>query len=68
MYDHVDNDDKLLLFERWSSKEDLERHLRSNHYRFLLEVLELSEEEPIAEIISVSDIEMLDQVLSYRID
>ena len=41
-----DPGDAILVVERWSSESDLRRHLQSETYRRVLELVELSQEPP----------------------
>ena len=42
LYTDIDNDDELLIIEKWSSKKAFDEHVRSRHYGLLLEVMELA--------------------------
>ena len=66
LYSHVDNDDELLLLQKWESDEALERYLTSPSYHTLIEGLELSYEEPIVEFHTVSGSTDLDYVEKIR--
>ena len=66
LYTHVDNDDELLLIQKWESREALERFVNSPEYNLILEGMELSIEQPILEfhdVISTSGIELIEQLL-----
>lgn len=54
LYDHVDNDDELLLLEKWSSQKHLEEHIASTQYNLILEVIELAIEKPVTEFHTIS--------------
>lgn len=41
-----DPGDAILIVERWRSEEDLRRHVQSDTYRRILELVELSQEPP----------------------
>ena len=58
---------ELLFLERWRSREDFERHVRSGHFRVLLSVVDLSAKEPnltLDEICATDDLAYVDRVLS----
>jgi len=46
IYQDVQQQSVLMLEARWSSKEDLQRHLRSEEYYKVLLVMEMAFEEP----------------------
>ena len=42
----ADEEGVLFYVEEWGSRERLERHIRSGHYRQLLAIMEMSQEQP----------------------
>ncbi len=54
IYQDVNDPNTLTLFEEWKTREDLDRHLRSNDYRKILALMELSSEPPEIRFDSVS--------------
>jgi quinol monooxygenase YgiN len=46
LYEHVDEPGYYTLFEEWSTRRDWERHLRSEGFKRLLILLELSARPP----------------------
>jgi quinol monooxygenase YgiN len=50
----VDNDDELILLEKWHSQESMEEHIRSDEFRKILAVMELAIKQPKIAFISVS--------------
>ena len=66
LYAHVDNDDDLLLLEKWSSQEVLEKHIISDSYRLLLAALELANQKPEVEFHTVSSTSGLELVERLR--
>jgi quinol monooxygenase YgiN len=46
LYCDVENDDQMILLEEWHSQEDLERHIRSDDFRYILAVMDLGSEPP----------------------
>ena len=49
LYSQTENDDELLLIEKWGSREALESHIRSEQYDNVLAVMELAIEQPLIE-------------------
>ena len=45
-YQDTNNPDALMLFEEWENWDSLENHIRSDAYRNILELMELSSEPP----------------------
>ena len=54
LYQDVNDPNTLTLFEEWKTMEDLDCHLRSNNYRKILELMELSSEPPEIRFNSIS--------------
>ena len=46
LYGDLQDANTIVLVQRWSTRNDLERHVRTPQYRKILEVLEMSSEEP----------------------
>ncbi len=53
LYAHIDNDDELLLIEKWENLEGLNSHISSRHFETLLEAMELATENPLVEFYEV---------------
>ena len=45
-YQEVDNSNALVLAEEWASKADLDRYIRSEEYRKILALIDISTEAP----------------------
>ncbi|HBH28568.1 MAG: antibiotic biosynthesis monooxygenase [Desulfofustis sp. PB-SRB1] len=54
LFAHVDNDDELLLMQKWDSQAELDTYLNSPTYGLLIEVLELALERPAVEFHIIS--------------
>lgn len=54
VYAHIDNDDELLLVEKWENLEALNAHIASKHFEALLAAMELATENPVVEFYEVS--------------
>jgi len=64
IYEDVQERDVLMFEEKWSSKEDLERHLRSDEYYKVLLVMEMATEHPevnFSEIARTTGLEMIEK-------
>ena len=46
LYRNLSNDDVLMLMVEWTSQEAIERHIQSDDFRKILEVMELSSQAP----------------------
>ena len=46
LYCDIDDDDRLLLIEKWESRETFEHHVRSQDFQYIFDVLELGQEPP----------------------
>ena len=46
LYSDINNDDALMLVEEWGSQKALQEHIRSDDFRIVLEVMELSVRAP----------------------
>jgi quinol monooxygenase YgiN len=67
-YQEAGNLNRFCLETRWSTDEELVRHLRSEQYRNLLKLLELSSEPPLVEFHDVVATKGLDLVRAVRQD
>lgn len=63
----VEKPNTLIYSEEWQTREDLKRHVRSSNYRLVLEIIELSVQEPEIKFFTVSKIEGLEVVKNARI-
>jgi quinol monooxygenase YgiN len=66
LYEDVEVPGSFTLVEDWVSQADFERHLRSEAYRQLLLLMELSPEAPLIQFHSVSGTDGLDVILAAR--
>jgi len=56
----------ILFVEEWESRESLDRHIKSESYRIILSLLELSGEPPKIKINTVSKMEGLEAIEALR--
>ena len=67
IYGDLEEENVIMIEEMWQSREDLERHLRSEEYRNLLLVVELALEFPDIKFNSISNstgIETIEKIRS----
>jgi quinol monooxygenase YgiN len=53
-YQDTNTPDIMMLFEEWKDWDSLENHIRSDTYRSILELMELSSEQPEIKLSTVS--------------
>ena len=53
----LNDTDIAILVEEWQSREDFERHIRSDEFRIILSMMELSSEKPKVKIVTSTNIE-----------
>jgi quinol monooxygenase YgiN len=66
MLSNVKNDDLQVLFGIWESKEALEDHIRSNDFKKIMAIMEMSDETPEIRFSKVSDIGGVDLIEKLR--
>jgi quinol monooxygenase YgiN len=62
----IEDENMMILEERWETREDLDVHLRSDGYRTILSLLEESGEKPVVEFHQVSGTEGMEQIKKVR--
>jgi len=53
-YRNIDDEDTLVMIQKWESGEVMERYIRSADYRVVMELMELSNEQPEVSFDTVS--------------
>jgi quinol monooxygenase YgiN len=66
LYRDVENQGAITLVEEWESQADLDLRLRSEDYRAVLAVIELSQEQPVIHFDTVTRRAGLEIVVSAR--
>jgi quinol monooxygenase YgiN len=61
-YSRTQNDDELLLLEKWESKKDLESHIRSDEFQKVLAAMETAIEPPEINFHTITSTEGLELV------
>lgn len=62
----INNDDFLILFQKWKSAKDLERHVRSSEFHKALVVMDLALEQPDVSFYEISSVKGFEHVESLR--
>ena len=62
----VDNHNAFLWVEQWDSDTDLERHIRSNEYRALLAVIDMSMRQPDIRFFNVDKTAGMEMIAERR--
>jgi quinol monooxygenase YgiN len=63
----VQSEGAIHIVERWEDKADLLRHLRSEGFKRILELMELSQVNPDLHVFQVEDVADLDLVAKVRL-
>ena len=66
VYFDLQDPNSIVLVEDWRTRGDLERHLGTAQYKKILEVMELSSEEPVVRFNSVVETKGLRLVAKVR--
>ena len=65
-YQDLDDPDAILFVEEWESRENLEHHIKSESYRIILSLMELSDEAPEIRMNTISKTEGLEAIEAVR--
>ena len=65
-YQDLDDPDAVFLVEEWKARKDLDQHIRSNRYRIVLSLVDLSEKPPEFKISTISKTEGLEAIEAVR--
>ena len=66
-YSNTQNDDELILLEKWESQQGLERHVRSDDFRKILTVMETAKKMPeisFNTVVSIAGLELVEKIRS----
>ena len=66
LYQDLENRNVLTLIEEWESQEALDRHVRSDHYRKILAVMDLASEPPEIQFRSVASMAGMERIEQLR--
>ncbi len=65
-YQDVDDPDAILFVEEWESREGLDRHIKSDQYRIILSLMELSTNAPEIKFNTISKTEGMEVIEAVR--
>ena len=63
----MDDPDSMLFMEEWSSCEEYEHHIKSDTFRIILSLIDLSDEAPLIKLNTISKTEGLETIEAVRI-
>ena len=66
IYSEVEDRNVLILLEEWDSQADVDSHLRSNHYRKVLALMDMSNTQPEIKFDTISDTKGIEAIESAR--
>ena len=66
LYQDTDDLDTMILIERWDTRKDFEDHVRSDDYRNILALIDLSTESPVIQLNTISRTEGLEAIKRLR--
>lgn len=66
VYEADDENQTILYMERWTSKEELHRHIQSNHYRGILNATDLAMEPRDIAFCEISDVQSMQLIVALR--
>ena len=67
VYETGDEKQAILYLERWKSKADLHRHIRSNLYLGILSATDLAQEPREVSFYEISNTKSMDLIVSLRV-
>ena len=65
-YQDLNDPDAVLYVEEWHSRDHLEHHIKSDPYRIILSLMELSGEPPAIKLNTISKTEGLEAIEALR--
>jgi quinol monooxygenase YgiN len=66
IYSEVEDKNVLILLEEWNSQADVDRHLRSNDYKKVLAVMDMSNTQPEIKFNTISDTKGMETIEAAR--
>lgn len=66
-YQDIDEPDNMLFVEEWSSREEYEHHIKSDTFRIILSLIDLSDKAPLIKLNTISKTEGLEAIEAVRI-
>ena len=65
-YEDTNQSGTMMIFEEWENWPSLEKHIQSDSYRSILELMELSSEQPEIKFYSVADTKGMEVIERLR--
>jgi quinol monooxygenase YgiN len=65
-YQDVDDPDAVFLVEEWKTRKELDHHLKSDRYRIILSLVDMSEKPPEFKLSTISKTEGLEALEVIR--
>ena len=65
-YEDTNQPGTMMIFEEWENWPSLEKHIQSDSYRNILELMELSSEQPEIKFYSVADTKGMEVIERLR--
>jgi quinol monooxygenase YgiN len=65
-YQDLDDPDTILLMEEWKTRKDLDHHLKSDRYRIVLSLVDISAKPPEFKLNTISKSEGLEAIEVVR--
>ena len=65
-YQDLNDPDAVLLVEEWETRKELENHIKSDQYRIILSLLDMSEQPPEFKLSTISKREGLEAIEAVR--
>ncbi len=65
-YQDTNDPESMVLLEEWKDWASIENHIRSDSYRSILELMELSSEQPEIKFYSISETTGMEAIESLR--
>lgn len=66
LYQDVNDSDAVFLVEEWETRKELEQHLKSDRYRIVLSLLDMSEKPPEFKLSTIQKTEGLEALEAIR--
>ena len=66
LYQELGDPDAVLFVEEWKSREELDRHIKSDRYRIILSLMELSSGPPEVKLNTLLKTEGLEAIEAIR--
>ena len=66
LYQDASNENAFEWVEEWNTRENLDRHIRSDDYRRILEALELADQPPLVRFDTISGSEGMELIAEVR--